>query len=335
MAKSKVSDIEAALIKKYGNVAISASTLHESEDDIIHTTLGLDIALNGGIPPGSLVSIAGNTGSGKTSLCLTILANAQAMGKKCYYIDLEARLRTSLMDCIEGLDQGELTVIKSSMDKILTAQDVLNIAEGLMKDSPGCVIILDSVAALFTEESYSGEIGASKKMAAVPSLMYEFCRRIVQIGSITKSTFIAITHLQANPSPYGGPTEYGGNAMKFFGAVRLICNSSREFPDSGPKVGRNSEFKIPKSALGPPGSATVIIRYGAGCDKYLDLIENAELMGLVEKTGAWYKVNVGNKDFDALKLQGKDNLATELKGNKELFTLMDGMVRELAFGKKK
>lgn len=335
MAKSKVATIESELTKKYGDIIVSAANLHELEGKLIPTTLGLDIALNGGIIEGSLNIIAGNSGSGKSTLCLEILSNALAMDKELFYMDLELRLKTSLIDCIEGLTKEKLNIIRPKT-KIMAAEEALNICEQTLKDSPGCVLVMDSIASLFPEAAYAGEIGDSKQMGGVSRLMYEFCRRIAQVCAITKSTFIGITHVQSNLSGYGGPKAYGGNAIQYFASNILVCLSSPEYPkESNPKKGRISEFKVIKATLGPPGSASVIIKYGSGCDKYRDLAENAELMGLIEKAGAWYKVNIGHKTFDEIKVQGMENLSEELRSNKELFNLMNKTVRELAFGKKK
>jgi RecA/RadA recombinase len=102
-----------------------------------------------------------------------------------------------------------------------------------------------------------------------------------------KSTLILITHVQANPSPYGGPTEMGGNAIRFQASTRITCLSSTETPKDGEKTGRESKFKIYKSSLGPgTGEGVFYIKYGHGYDKELDIFKMAEELGLICKSGA-------------------------------------------------
>lgn len=333
--KRSLSSIEETIKDLYGDVLFSATNLKEVEGQIIPTTLNLDIALNGGIAEGTITTISGVSGSGKTTLCLEIIANAQKMGKPVFYLDVEGRLRLDLLTTVKGLDLDKLTIVRSNENKLLWAEDYLNLLEQIIRDVPRCLIILDSAAALCSTAASDTPLGESKQMMAIPKMLYDNLRKAAQILPVRKSNLIVITHLQANPSSYGGPTEVGGNALKYLGSNRLMCNSSQEFPkDETRKEGRESVFKILKSALGPPGNATIFVRYGHGCDKYLDLFRVSEEMGLIDKRGAWYTFPQ-LKGYEDKKLQGQDNVLALMHDDPAFFNLLDKTVRDLVFGSKK
>lgn len=333
MAKElKIIDGIAERIKKeYGDIMISAGTLSKNEGQVIPITLGIDIALNGGVPEGDIINLAAPSMAGKTTLALTIITNAQKMGKQCYYVDVESRLNSSLLETIPGLDIKKLQIISSTQEKFLTAEDYLNIIIEIFKESPGCLMVIDSVAALCPETLGAVKMGESSKMGALPTLMYGFFRRIAPVISAFKSTLINISHLQANLSGYGGPVEVGGNALTYFASVRLRANSSQEFPKDGKKEGRTTVFKIIKSSLGPGGSeVTFPIRYGQGYDREKDIFVLAEERGLIEKSGAWYKIPSLSED----KYQGEENTVAMLKANPEIANKLYAAIRQMEFGKK-
>lgn len=324
---SKASEISQILKKKYGDVVIQAVNLASVEGRVIPTTLGLDLALNGGMPEGIIMNVSGWSKCGKTTLVLTIAANAQKFGKRVYYLDVEGRLRTDLLKCIDGLDVDNFEVIRSSKDKILSAEDYINIATDLTKNDPGCLIILDSITTLCPEDTLNGMAGESKRLAGVPSLMYEFLRKMTAILPVTLGNIITLAHLQDNPSAYGGPKEGGGNAIQYYSSIRLICHSAPEVPKTGrPKIGKDSIFKVTASALGPPsGEAVIFIRYGRGCDKYEDLVYVAIEMGLVEQKAAWYY-------YGEEKFQGKETLVNTLRENSDMYSQLEADVRKMVLG---
>jgi hypothetical protein len=196
-----LSELEKSITKKYGDIAISASTQLERRGKIIPTTLSLDIALKGGIVDGSVMTVSGVTGSGKTTLILHILANAQKLGKKVFYCDVENRLQPELVATIEGLDAENLTIIRSTKGNFLTAEKVLNIIEQIVTTEPESVVVLDSVAMLCPEVNQAVEHGEKKKMLSIPSMLYDFFRKMSQCLPAMGSSLILVTHLQANPTP--------------------------------------------------------------------------------------------------------------------------------------
>lgn len=273
---------------------------------------------------------------GKTTLCLSIVANAQRMKKKCFYLDIEGRLRTDLLKTIPGLiwtDEQEkqtgfpqLQVIRSSEEKILSAEDYINIMDTLIKEVPGCLIILDSIAALTSQDVMATKAGDSKRMASIPTLMYFFLRKAAAILPVTKASILTITHLQANPSGYGGPNQVGGNAIQYFASNRFVCHSVEKVPANGPLIGHNAKFKCESAALGPPGGEfNLYVRYGKGADKEEDLVSTAEELGFIEKSGAWYKFTSGSEE---IKLQGKQKCVEYFKENPDKAAILEKQIRD-------
>lgn len=331
MTKS-ISVIEKQIIKDYGDIFIDSKGVLELRGPIIPTTLSLDIALNGGILEGTVVSMAGNPAAGKTTMSLTIAAEAQKLGKKIYYIDVEGRLQPELLATIKGLDVDDVRIIHSIKERFLTAEDYLNIITKLISSEENVFIILDSVAALCAEAAYSTQMGESKQMMGIPTLMYNTLRKAAQTLPAMKSNLILITHVQANPSPYGGPTEMGGNAIKFLASTRISCLSSSEVPKDGDKIGRESKFRIYKSSLGPgTGEAMFYIRYGHGYDREADIVTVAEEMGFLSKTGSWYSMTLDNDP--EIKVQGKEKLIEHLRNNPKDAAKLEQSIRQLVFGK--
>lgn len=329
---TKIAGTLDSIRKDFGNVLISADVLKENEGRIIPVTLGLDLALNGGFPEGTAMTLAGVTGSGKTTLALTMISNAQAMGKKCFYIDAEARLRSELLACIPGIDPSKLTIIRSSEDKFLTGEDYCNIMDTIVSEEKGCFIVVDSTAAFHSEVAASVKFGEARRMTAMPTLMYEFFRKCMAKIHALKSNLVLVTHLQANVGGYGGPVEVGGNAQKYSASIRMICHGSQEIPDTGsPKTGRISKFKIPKSALGQPGEAAFPIEYGKGYDYIRDLAELAQQMALIERTGAWFTIS--DDKYKEKKIQGLENVMEVLRNDRELSARIDKQIREMVLPK--
>lgn len=340
----KISSVLDQIIKEYGNVVLDAEHLKNDASYLIPTTPSLDIALNGGLVEGIITTISGPFGSGKSTLALHIAAQAQRKYKKeCFYIDAEGKLQDTLLNTISGLVCSEaeeketgiprIRVIKSTKGNMLHAEKILDICSRLVNDSPGCIVILDSIAALCTEAVSSANMQDSNKVGSVQKYLYIFFRQMAQTLTVTKSSIICITHLQANIGSYGGgTTEFGGKSVGYFSSCKLKCNSSKEFPDTGTvKDGRNSEFVLEKNPRGRPHRGIIVpIRYGVGVDVLEDLIAVAEEYGFVDRAGAWYTLKMDENP----KFQGKNNLKEYLKENTAVASALNNAIRELVFGKK-
>ena len=336
MAKA-VNTLLKTIQDKYDFEPMIATYLKDDVGEFIPTTLSMDIALNGGIREGTITTLSSKAGGGKTSFCIQIAVNAQKMGKNVYFSDVEGRLQPELLNCFPELDQDKLIVFKSTTDKFLTAEDHVNIIETVLKDDPGCVVILDSIAALCPETEH-GEDVKSNSRSSVPKLMYSFYRKIAQIITANKSTFIAITHQQANTSGYGSSIfEVGGNANTYFASNHLIATKVEDLVDDKTKksYGKNTTFKVKKVAAGAPdGLPTIYVRYGKGLDHVVDLIAVATEFGFVERKGAWY--NFSNiAELEKEKFQGQDALHEFLTVNKDKASLIEKEIRSIVFGSKK
>lgn len=329
--ENQIASVEESILKTYGSVLMSAQNLRDRNYQYIPTTLCMDIAINGGILEGTIMNIGGLKKCGKTTTCLHIIANAQKMGKKCYYVDVEGRLQTDLLDCIEGLDQSpdKFCIIRSTQERFLTCEDYLRIMIDLFKKQPNILIVLDSIAALLPEAAFAVQVGESRKMAGVPTLLYDFLR-LSPIIEANRSNLITLTHMQSNPSGYGSPFRaVGGNAIQYFSSYLLECTSSTEIPKDGDdKTGRESVFKILATATGNPGSKfTCPIRYGEGYDRYKDIATTAEEIGLITKAGAWFKFKP-TPESEEVSLQGLDKVIDFLKENKDICDALEAQLRE-------
>jgi recombination protein RecA len=299
---------------------IPSSALLESQGEIISSCLSIDIALSGGIPEGINVLLSGKPKVGKTTLALHYVQQCHRANpdKEVFFFDVEGRLRSELVDCFPDINRENFNVIRSNILKILTAEDYLNLIYQTLKDYEKCVCILDSVAALCPESELQSNIGDSVRMAGVPSLMYKMFRRTSQILSVTKATFIALTHMIANPSPGPGKKTMtvGGNAPQYGASVWLEAPWKQDIVDkNNNSIGQTAHFNILSSALGAPGSSVAVpIIYGKGVDERMDLFNIACEMGLIKRAGAWYSV-----PGTEIKCQGQFAMVNELNTNKELY----------------
>lgn len=325
--EASTESIRGTLEDKFGKIIFSGQELKENIGRCVSTGLvGMDIALNGGVREGTIFHIGGITGSGKTSFSLSFLAEASRIGKNIYYVDVEGRLQPELLKCISGLDIKKINIIKSTKEDQLTAEKYIEIIESLIRDDPGCVVILDSLAALCPEAELAAEI-TDQQRATIPKLMAKFLRRMAQIIPSTGSILVTLTHMQANPSGYGSPfRETGGNSIQFFASYWMNCISSTKVEDkTGKTIGKDSKFRLHKVATGPPdGEPQLFIRFGKGCDKYMDLFKIACDIGIIKATGAWYTIELDSlKDEGGKlpKLQGENKVCAFLEDPKVFDTV--------------
>lgn len=314
------SEILKSLNEKYPGIAFDGEFLKQHTGRKISTGLiSLDIALNEGIMEGTITHISGLTKSGKSSLCLTIAAEFQKVGKHVYYIDAEGRLQRALIDCVPGLNPTApfFNIIRSSMETLLTAEQILGVIETILKDDPGSLIILDSLAALSSETEISGEM-ADMQRANIPKLMYKFLRKTAPLIHPTKSNLISITHMQANPTGYGSPfREVGGNAIQYFASNWMMCTSSSEIKDKENKsVGKDSKFKMKAVADGAPDAEVIVpIRYGRACCKVTDLFNILTELGVISAAGSWFKIELDSlktPEGEFPKFQGQEKVCNYL-----------------------
>src|SRR5262245_55230246 len=282
-------------------------------------SLGLDIALGvGGLPRGRIVEIFGPESSGKTTLALHCVAEAQKRGGICAFIDAE-----------HALDPVYARKLGVNIDDLLISQpdhgeQALEIADTLVRSGAVDVLIIDSVAALVPRAELEGEMGD-----ALPGLQARLMSQALRklTASINKSHTMVIFINQIRMKigvMYGSPeTTTGGNALKFYASVRLDIRRIGSIKDRDETVGNQTRVKVVKNKLAPPFKQVEFdIMYGEGVSKTGELIDFGVKAGVVEKSGAWFS-------YDSQRIgQGRENAKTFLKENPEMAAQIEAAIRQ-------
>ena len=283
-------------------------------------SLGIDIALGiGGLPTGRIVEVYGPESSGKTTLTLQVIAEAQKQGKTCAFVDAEHALDPVYAQKL-GVNIDELLVSQPD-----TGEQALEICDMLVRSSAVDVVIVDSVAALTPKAEIEGDMGDSH-MGLQARLMSQALRKLT--GNIKRSNTLCIFINQIRMKigvMFGNPeTTTGGNALKFYASVRIDIRRIGSVKEGDEVVGNETRVKVVKNKVAPPfKQAEFIIMYGEGISKQGELIDLGVKHKLVEKSGAWYSYN-GNKVG-----QGKANSIKFLKDNPEIADEIEGKLREM------
>jgi recombination protein RecA len=282
-------------------------------------SLGLDIALGvGGLPRGRVVEIYGPESSGKTTLALHCVAEAQKRGGICAFIDAE-----------HALDPIYARKLGVNVDDLLISQpdageQALEIADTLVRSGAIDVLVIDSVAALVPRAELEGEMG-DQMPGLQARLMSQALRKLT--GSINKSNTMVIFINQIRMKigvMYGSPeTTTGGNALKFYASVRLDIRRIGAIKERDEVVGNQTRVKVVKNKLAPPfKSVEFDIMYGEGVSKVGELVDLGVKVGVVEKSGAWFS-------YDSQRIgQGRENAKTFLKQNPDVAARIEAAVRQ-------
>jgi recombination protein RecA len=288
-----ISEAIRAIHKQFGSGSIMRLDGSEvAPVDVIPTgSVALDVALGcGGLPRGRIIEIYGPESSGKTTLTLHAIAEAQRAGGVCAFIDAEHALDTVYARRL-GVDLEDLLVSQPDC-----GEQALEIADTLVRTSAIDLIVIDSVAALTPRAEIEGEMGDSH-MGLQARLMSQALRKLTAAISRTKTIVIFINQLRQKIGVvYGNPeTTTGGNALKFYCSVRLDIRRKKPIKRGEETIGSEVKVKVVKNKLAPPfREADFEILYGTGVNKVAELVDTAEKLGLVEKSGAWYSYE-GNK----------------------------------------
>ncbi|MEO2280507.1 recombinase RecA [Pseudoalteromonas pernae] len=283
-------------------------------------SLGIDIALGiGGLPTGRVVEIYGPESSGKTTLTLQVIAQAQRQGKTCAFVDAEHALDPVYAEKL-GVNVNDLLVSQPD-----TGEQALEICDMLVRSGAVDVVIVDSVAALTPKAEIEGDMGDSH-VGLQARLMSQALRKLT--GNIKRSNTLCIFINQIRMKigvMFGNPeTTTGGNALKFYASVRLDIRRIGSVKEGDEVVGNETRVKVVKNKVAPPfKQAEFIIMYGEGISKEGELIDLGVKHNLVEKSGAWYSYN-GSKVG-----QGKSNSIKFLKENVEIANEIEGKLREM------
>lgn len=284
-------------------------------------SLGLDIALGvGGIPKGRIIEIFGPESSGKTTLTLHCIAEAQKKGGTCAFIDAEHALDPAYAKKL-GVNTDELVISQPD-----TGEQALEIADTLVRSGAIDLLVIDSVAALVPKAELEGDMGDSH-MGLQARLMSQALRKLT--GSIAKTgcTIIFINQIRMKIGVmFGNPeTTTGGNALKFYASVRMDIRRVGALKDKDDVVGNQTRVKVVKNKVSPPFKVVDFdILYGEGISKHGEIIDMGVKAGIVEKAGAWYS-------YDSQRIgQGKENARNFLKENTEVSNEIERKVRESA-----
>ncbi len=285
-------------------------------------SLALDLALGiGGVPRGRITEIYGPESSGKTTLCQHIIAEAQKAGGVAAFIDVEHALDPAYAKKC-GVNIDDLYVSQPD-----TGEQALEIAEALVRSGAVEVVVVDSVAALVPRAEIEGEMGDSH-MGLQARLMSQALRKLV--GAIKRSNAAVIFTNQLRMKIgvlFGNPeTTTGGNALKFYAAVRLDIRRMEAIKQGGEVIGNRTRVRVKKNKVAPPFKmAEFDIMYDQGISKEGDVLDMGVELGIVEKRGAYFSYNETRLG------QGRENAKTFLKENPDLLAEISAKVREIGF----
>ncbi len=291
----------------------------DAGDVISSGSLSLDMALGiGGFPRGRIIEIYGPESSGKTTLALHVIAEAQKTGGTCAFVDAE-----------HALDPGYAKKLGVNIDELLISQpdageQALEIADTLVRSGAVDVLVVDSVAALVPRAELEGEMGDSH-MGLHARLMSQALRKLT--GSISRSRTMVIFINQIRMKigvMFGNPeTTTGGNALKFYASVRIDVRRIGALKDREQVVGNQTRVKVVKNKMAPPFKVVEFdIMYGEGISKTGELIDLGVKAGVVEKSGAWFS-------YDGQRIgQGRENARTFLREHPEISAQIEAAIRK-------
>jgi recombination protein RecA len=309
--------------KSFGKGAIlkmDGSTPPPAVEAISTGSLGLDVALGiGGLPRGRVIEIYGPESSGKTTLMLQTVAQAQKKGLTCAYIDVEHALDTIYAAKL-GVNIEDLLLSQPD-----TGEQALEIVDMLVRSGAVDVVVVDSVAALVPKAELDGDMGD-----ALPGLQARLMSQALRklTGEVHKSNVLLMFVNQIRMKigvMFGSPeTTTGGNALKFYASVRLDIRRTGAIKKGDEVIGNETKVKVVKNKVAPPfKEAHFDLLYGQGVNKFGEVLDAAVEAKLVEKSGSWY--SYGGERLG----QGKDNTCDLLRENTTLFEELDGKVRAL------
>ena len=287
-------------------------------DAIPTGSLALDAALGiGGVPKGRIIEIYGPESSGKTTLALHIIAEAQKQGGEVAFVDAEHALDPVYAAAL-GVDIDNMLIAQPD-----TGEQALEITDGLVRSGAVDVVVVDSVAALTPRAEIEGEMGDTF-VGLQARLMSQALRKLAGTISKTNCVVVFINQLRMKIGVmYGNPeTTTGGNALKFYASVRLDVRRVESIKEGGNVVGNKTRVKVVKNKVAPPfREAYFDIMYGQGISKWGELVDLAVEMDIVQKSGSWF--SMGDERIG----QGKDSVKTYLINNPEIAETVEAKVR--------
>ena len=311
--KKQTKDPNAIMRLGDGNKAIKDIEVISTGSISLNTALGI-----GGLPKGRIVEIYGPESSGKTTLTLHAIAEAQKAGGIAAFIDAEHAFDKFYAENL-GVDIDNLII--SQPDH---GEQALEIAENLIRSGAIDIVVIDSVAALTPKAEIEGEMGDSK-MGLHARLMSQALRKLTGTISKTKCTVIFINQLREKIGVmFGNPeTTTGGNALKFYASVRLDIRRRTQIKDGDKVIGNSTKVKVVKNKVAPPFQiAEFDIMYGLGISKVGEILDIGVELGIVKKSGSWF--SYGETQLG----QGRDAVKGLIKDNPELAEELEGKIKD-------
>ena len=301
----------------------SVMMMNEKSQDVMEVvstgSIGLDSALGiGGFPRGRIIEIYGPESSGKTTIAIHVIAEAQKKGGMCAIIDAEHAFDSIYAKKL-GVDVDNLLISQPDY-----GEQALEIADRLILSGALDVVVIDSVAALVPKGELEGEMGDSK-MGLQARLMSQALRKLTATINKTNTICIFINQLREKIGVmFGNPeTTTGGNALKFYASVRLDIRRSSQIKDGDEAIGNRVKVKVVKNKVAPPfRSAEFDIVFGEGISKTGEILDSGVELGIVQKSGSWFSYN-----SDKLG-QGRDAVKQLLRDNPELSNEIESKIRE-------
>ena len=310
--------------RQFGKGAIMRLGTEERENIPVISTgaLSIDIALGvGGLPCGRVTEIYGPESSGKTTLALHVIAEAQRKGGTAAFIDAEHALDTAYAERL-GVDTENLLISQPDF-----GEQALEITEILMRSGGVAIIVIDSVAALVPRAEIDGNVG-DHHVGLQARLMSHAMRKFTGVMSRTNTVLVFINQIRMKIGVmFGSPeTTTGGNALKFYSSIRLDIRRMTQIKDGQEVIGNRTKVKVVKNKVAPPFKvAEFDIIYGEGISKTGDLLDLGVELDIVDKSGAWYAYQ------DERIGQGRENAKTYIKEHPEISADIENKIR-LAYG---
>ncbi len=308
--------------KQFGTGAImQLGDEHKIDVETIPTgSLGLDIALGGGIPKGRIIEVYGPESSGKTTLTLHAIAEVQKSGGTAAFIDAEHALDPAYAERI-GVNIANLLVAQPD-----NGEQALEIVETLVRSNAVDIIVVDSVAALVPQAEIEGDMGDSH-MGLQARLMSQALRKLTGVISRSKTTVIFINQLRMKIGiMFGNPeTTTGGNALKFYASVRMDIRRTSQIKTAEQVVGNRVKVKVVKNKIAPPfREAEFDIMYNQGISREGDVLDLGVLHNVIGKAGAWF-------EYDGSKIgQGREAAKQYLRDNPEVLKKVEKIIKDKA-----
>lgn len=307
--------------KKYGAGAVMrlGQTETLNVDAIPTGSMRLDMALGiGGVPKGRIVEIYGPESSGKTTVALSVISQAQKLGGEAAFIDVEHALDPNYAKAL-GVNTDDLLVSQPD-----SGEQALEIAEALIRSGAIDVIVIDSIAAMTTRAEIDGDMG-DLHVGQLARLMSQAMRKLT--GAISKSNCVAIFINQIREKigvMYGNPeTTPGGRALKFYASVRIEVRKGEVIKSNGEIIGASTRCKVVKNKVAPPfKEATFDMMYGQGISRTGEVLDMAVELDIIKKGGSWFSYK------DQKLGQGRDNVKELLKNNPEMMEEIEKQILE-------